>query len=389
MSTHARSGFTLIELLVVIAIIAVLASILFPVLAKARAKAAQTTCLNNQRQIATAVMMYEQEHDERYIPDPVTAAWSSQLNTYLDNGVMNCSAQGTGGTLAAPDYGFNAMLLGRSVGDVSSPSDTILLADRKTYALTANYAFTDCEREMIACHTGGINVTCADGHVSFENVNVKGKGIFAVLLERGYTLVPGNGGTEVLNVPGPLTASLTTAYKYNVDSGAGNPQTIGTLPASATPTATKTPTIRFEYDVASTGNPLRCAVGFFVATNTSRNNGIYATADQGQFFNPNYNKWYIGADEWCPDIGSSINPVSYPTNYPQALVDTATRPSKFVVTIMKGSIISEGYDANKKLIARVGCTTTFSYAGQNTIAMFIGSSATGTFTVSNFKAILQ
>ena len=44
-------GFTLIELLVVIAIIAILAAIIFPVFAKAREKAHQTNCMNNQRQL--------------------------------------------------------------------------------------------------------------------------------------------------------------------------------------------------------------------------------------------------------------------------------------------------------------------------------------------------
>ncbi len=66
-----RRGFTLIELLVVIAIIAILAAILFPVFARAREKARQTSCLSNQKQIGLAVLMYAQDYDERFPPDYV------------------------------------------------------------------------------------------------------------------------------------------------------------------------------------------------------------------------------------------------------------------------------------------------------------------------------
>ncbi|MCX6367916.1 MAG: DUF1559 domain-containing protein [Armatimonadetes bacterium] len=59
-------AFTLIELLVVIAIIAILAAILFPVFAQARAKARQIACLSNQKQIGTAFMMYIQDYDETF-----------------------------------------------------------------------------------------------------------------------------------------------------------------------------------------------------------------------------------------------------------------------------------------------------------------------------------
>jgi len=63
-----RRGFTLIELLVVIAIIAILAAILFPVFAKAREKARQTSCLSNHRQVGTAWMSYVQDFDEMTPP---------------------------------------------------------------------------------------------------------------------------------------------------------------------------------------------------------------------------------------------------------------------------------------------------------------------------------
>ncbi len=70
----ARRGFTLIELLVVIAIIAILAALLLPALAKAKQKAERITCINNQKQLTYAWLMYADDNAGKLPPNASTSA---------------------------------------------------------------------------------------------------------------------------------------------------------------------------------------------------------------------------------------------------------------------------------------------------------------------------
>ena len=66
---RARSGFTLIEMLVVLGVIAIIAAILFPVIAQSREKARASACLSNYHQIGLAIQMYAQDQDGNTPPD--------------------------------------------------------------------------------------------------------------------------------------------------------------------------------------------------------------------------------------------------------------------------------------------------------------------------------
>jgi prepilin-type N-terminal cleavage/methylation domain-containing protein len=91
---HSRrvcGGFTLIELLVVIAIIAILAAMLLPALANAKAKAKRIKCVNNEKQIGICFQIYADENGDKY---PVHNGWG-------DSGGQLPANPYTGGAAAA------------------------------------------------------------------------------------------------------------------------------------------------------------------------------------------------------------------------------------------------------------------------------------------------
>lgn len=127
-----RHGFTLIELLVVIAIIAILAAILFPVFARAREKARQSSCLSNLKQLSVGAMMYGQDYDEMIMPSYLDNSgwWNNLIAPYVKNTqIFTCPSL----RAAAAGYGHNHCNLGyRSaieMSRVAHPAETIIFND--------------------------------------------------------------------------------------------------------------------------------------------------------------------------------------------------------------------------------------------------------------------
>ncbi len=102
MNRKPTSGFTLIELLVVIAVVAVLASILFPVLGQAKGRAYQTKCLSNLKALGWACLMYTDDW-KGLMPHPGgntiintdLEPWDMHVNGGVDSYLRNKSAGDT------------------------------------------------------------------------------------------------------------------------------------------------------------------------------------------------------------------------------------------------------------------------------------------------------
>ncbi len=217
-----RRGFTLIELLVVIAIIAILAAILFPVFARAREKARQTSCLSSVKQIALGFLMYSQDYDECMplalsldggSPGHVWGNrryWWELTEPYVKNWQLYvCPSDPTpwysgGGGAITPyyktSYGYNLTPLvgetpvsptglsvigmaGRSIAVIERPAEKVMICDSDTAGaggLTPVPVWTGDTlgfgNDVVwgSRHNEGVNVGYCDGHAKWVKCSPTG-----------------------------------------------------------------------------------------------------------------------------------------------------------------------------------------------------------------------
>ncbi|NUQ00916.1 MAG: DUF1559 domain-containing protein [Armatimonadetes bacterium] len=203
-----RRAFTLIELLVVIAIIAILAAILFPVFAKAREKARQSSCQSNVKQLGIAFTQYVQDYDEMFpgannvvgsyltpngsVSSSTNMLWPYQVYTYTKNAQMwNCPSSQTQWDPGLYDsslgYGYmDANPLGvtpagiygvarKNLAQLTVPAEQVYLADSVYYLFDWDTSATsDNHAPPNVVHNDGANFAFVDGHVKWIKGNAMG-----------------------------------------------------------------------------------------------------------------------------------------------------------------------------------------------------------------------
>ena len=162
MNQRITQGFTLIELLVVIAIISMLASIIFPVHSKAREKGRQIQCVSNQRQIAMAMMMWSNDHDEAF--PSVETVW--QDVDVVDRRILKCPTTGPGTQLG---FVYSSFVANMCQGEIYLPQEEPLTADGRTRlnppADSPGQNVLYEPSDMDFRHLGGAITSFVDGHV--------------------------------------------------------------------------------------------------------------------------------------------------------------------------------------------------------------------------------
>ena len=196
-------GFTLIELLVVIAVIGILASILLPVLSRAKGASHSTACKSNLRQQSIGLRLYLEDFEQF----PFWQTWTAAGRLAWDTSVLEKAGGQAGIFLCpamkkrllwtgpfSPSYGFNlcgtagqfdvALGLGGVIGplpegtttyrpmreaEILVPSEMIAIGDYpEDQFQQGEIAFHNKYNYIANRHNGGGNVAFCDGHVEYD-----------------------------------------------------------------------------------------------------------------------------------------------------------------------------------------------------------------------------
>ena len=281
MNTAQRKGFTLIELLIVIAIIAILASILFPVFARARENARRTSCLSNMKQIGLAVMQYTQDYDERFVPQNIHTiagtfstsppysrprGWADALYPYTKSiQIFQCPSERQGPSEdpmdsvadagSFSDYAINERIADAGgngaalASQIPRPSLTILLTDSVGATSTATnegcIVSVDCAAANIgqasvpgsgralmpdtggvapniprpseARHLGGHNVAFVDGHAKWYKSN-ETPDLRRPGVASGTVTSPASGTAYTYHFRSPVIYNRCTPFSVSLDN---------------------------------------------------------------------------------------------------------------------------------------------------------------------------
>jgi prepilin-type N-terminal cleavage/methylation domain-containing protein len=228
-----HNGFTLIELLVVIAIIAILAAILFPVFARAREKARQTSCLSNLKQLGLSILMYCQDYDDTYpinyqdasagvgTSAQIPLTWPNRLMPYIKNDhVYACPSDARPANvdfvgcrpilqsycwnwhlgMDLPAWGYWAVV---TMGSMVAPAQCAVLWDDNSDWIAAGYGGRfntldspdwagSFDREVLqGRHNEGDNFMLADGHAKwYKTITLAGTEVTAMGITTDPTVAP-------------------------------------------------------------------------------------------------------------------------------------------------------------------------------------------------------
>lgn len=215
-------AFTLTELLVVITIITLLSAILFPVFVRIRENARRSTCMSNEKQIATGMLQYSADYDDRMIA-AWSAAWHVQIQPYVKSYTLfRCpNAKQPGGPVKDPtnqyyptyaipgnDNGARNVMFdktGMLFANIHYPSRTYMLVEsgygtaenQASLYWTGGYGMPSVDFTGLTApedngyfnserHLEGSNVAFADGHVKWIKTGTHDAYIWD--LNRAYNL---------------------------------------------------------------------------------------------------------------------------------------------------------------------------------------------------------